>query len=171
MPALITVDELLALPPQGLDATAARAARHLVLNDRLTLDFANRPILLAELQRIMHTEGMTDREALQAECDVYNTLLPVHGLAATLSVTPSATPALAGLDKHLTLQLGKQARLAHWDAPLMPQQQITWPLSAEDRLALADAALPLAIHVDLPNCAVRIPIVGALRRALQEDLT
>ena len=179
MPALITVDELLALPSKELDAAAARQTRRLPLTDRLTLEFANRHTLLAELQRIMHTEGMTDRDALQAECDVYNTLLPVEGLTAALSVTPtaadgslrSALQALAGLEKHLTLDLGHARRVARWDAPLMSQQHVHWPLQAEDRGALADGAVPVTLVVDLPNCAVRVPMPGPLRRALLEDLT
>lgn len=181
MSALITVDELLALPAKALDVAAARAARRLVLTERLILEFANRRILLAELQRIMHTEGMSDRAALQAECDVYNSLLPTEGLSAWLTVTPTAADgslqaalqALTGLEPHLKLALGAQRYAARWDGPLMSQQHVHWPLAAADRRALQSGgtAVPVVLEVDLPNCAARVPMPGPLRHALLEDLT
>lgn len=178
MPIPITVDELLDAAAHGRgDVSAVRTMRRLDLGDQLALSFENRDSIVATLRHIVATEGMTDPEAVQAECDVYNSLLPIGGLSAQLGVRVPAgqslrqvLQALSGLEAHLWLALGKARRGAQFFGPLAARQHVRFVLEAADWDLLLDPGIAARLLVDKPGYSYDVALPAALRRALWEDL-
>jgi hypothetical protein len=175
----ITVEELLEGCTDAVSErlAEARAERTVALGERLSLSFESRRTLLAALCAIVHTEGVTDRDALQAECDVFNTLLPQGGVSAcvTVVVTPpgsarDAVAGLSGVEQHVWLVLGGKSRPAQFFGPLGLRQHVRFPLDADDVALLSDPDKPAFLRVDHARYACEASLSGALRQSLVEDL-
>ena len=175
----ITVEEVL----EGCSDAAserlaeARAERTVVLGERLSLSFESRRTLLAALCAIVHTEGVTDPDALQAECDVFSTLLPQGGVSACVTVmaTPpgsarDAVAELSGVEQHVWLVLGGKSRAAQFFGPLGLRQHVRFPLDADDVALLSDPDKPAFLRVDHARYACEASLSRALRQSLVEDL-
>jgi hypothetical protein len=175
----ITVAELLEGCTEAVTArlAEARAERTVPVGERLSLSFESRRTLLAALCTIVSTEGVTDPDALQAECDVYNTLLPRGGVSACVTVvaTPpgsarDALAELAGLDQHVWLVLGGKTRPAQFFGPFGLRQHVRFLLDADDVATLSDWDTPAFLRVDHARYACEAPLPRALRQSLVEDL-
>jgi hypothetical protein len=174
----ITVEELLgARADFHAVAATARTLRCVALGD-VSLTFENRHAVLATLSHIVVTEGVSDPDALQAECDVYNALLPDGGVSVCLQVDgidPQARRAtvqkLLGFERYLWLVIGEERRPAHFDGPLSARQHVRFELDAHDVAQLSDAQVTVVLDSDHPEHSHTVELPAALRRALVEDLT
>ena len=180
MPALITVDELLPRAPVHAwndDISSVRALRRVQLGEYVSLAFENRASVLGTLRNIVSTEGMTDPAALQAECDVYNALLPVHGISAVLHVQVPETlrlgavlHTLRGMETNLSWVLGTERRPAQFFGSLVMRQHIRFMLETTDVATFLASHVPMRLLVTLPHYHHEAVFTTELRRSLWEDL-
>ena len=128
--------------------------------------FENQATLLWQLAQMAQTEGIEDDAALQAECDVYASLLPAHGCLVTLGqqVPEPHTWAglLASLPAGLQLVCGDISLPATSLTPMGQQCQMLFSLSDDMRACFADQAA--VVHCQLQTFAACLP--DGLRRAL-----
>ena len=88
--------------------------RRLHVGSHLTFIFENAQTEWYQIEEMIRSEKMTDREAIQHEIDTYNELIPAVGeLVATLLIEyaeaaerDAALARLAGLENHLWLKIG-----------------------------------------------------------------
>lgn len=173
----ITVQDLLRSPhPEYVShAAAARSAQCVTLGE-LTVTFESRPTVLALLHDIVETEGVSDPDALQAECDVYNALLPVCGLSASVALDGDAMALrgqvehLQGLERRLWLVIGDAAHLAEFPGPMAARQHVRFALDTNDVSRLADPEVLVTLRSDHPHHRHEVALSAALRRRLVEDL-
>src|SRR5258708_30990811 len=88
--------------------------RRLHVGSHLTFIFENAQTEWYQIEEMIRSEKMTDREAIQHEIDTYNELIPAAGeLVATLLIEyaeagerDAALARLVGLENHLWLKIG-----------------------------------------------------------------
>jgi hypothetical protein len=166
-----------------------KTRRRIALGDNLTLLFENRDTVLFQIQEMIRTERIVKVDALQAEVDTYNGLVPDPGeLSATLFIEIAdlaqmtsdelrqAVLRFQGLDQHcLSLEIGSQASEASFEAGLSHEEKMSavhflrFPISAGQRESLArgDAARLLVRH---PHYQAEARLPDALRAELLADL-
>jgi hypothetical protein len=158
--------------------------RRIAVGDRVTLVFENRHTLLFQIEEILRAEGLTQRDQIQAEIDVYNQLLPTDdSLSATLfiEVPPDADARLEldrliGLDEHVVLHIGPHAVRAEFepgrstDQRISAVQYIRYRLTPEARRALAAPGTPVELEIDHPQYRHRVPASEEMRASLARDL-
>ena len=129
--------------------------------------FENATTLLWQLAQMAQTEGIEDDAALQAECDVYATLLPADGCLVTLGQRAPESGAwqalLAVLPSSLRLVCQDVACTASQVTPMGQTCQILFSISADMRACFADKAA--VVHCQLQTFAARVPN-GWCNRAL-----
>jgi hypothetical protein len=160
----ITPDEILDLTTYEKRREEIRAAvmalkepRRVAVGDRLTFIFENRDTVRFQVQEMVRAERLVKPEAIQAELDVYNELIPGDGeLSATLMIEiPDAElirrelDRLVGIDEYVWLDLGKDSIRATFD----PKPSV-----------------PVALRVAHPSYTASAPIDGATRESLARDL-
>lgn len=161
-----------------------KKARRVVVGDRVSLVFENRDTLLFQIEEMLRAEGITDEKGIQAEIDVYNTLMPTpRELSATLflEVPPGEEGKrqlheLIGLDEHVTLVIGPH-RIRAWFEPgrqeqdrISAVQYTRYKLSDEAIAALRTPGTKLAIEIDHPNYRHRVDLSEETRASLAADL-
>jgi len=170
------------------DVIAAKATRRVLLGDRISLVFENRLTVLHVIQEMCRAERIVKPEAVQAEIDVYNDLLPDRGeLAATLFVeitdqsrVQEQLDRLIGLTDgdHLWLEiagrrvfgrfLGGQSR----EDRVAAVQYVRFPVGDDDatREALESSPLPVVLHLAHPHERASALLTPQTRRELAKDL-
>jgi Protein of unknown function (DUF3501) len=158
--------------------------RRIAVGDRVTLVFENRHTLLFQIEEILRAEGITERDQIQAEIDVYNDLLPTRdSLSATLFIElpPGADPRLEldrliGLDEHVILHIGPHAVRAEFepgrstDDRISAVQYTRYRLTPEARQALAAPGTQVKVELDHPQYGHRVRASEEMRASLARDL-
>jgi hypothetical protein len=160
--------------------------RRLHVGSHLTFIFENAQTAWYQIEEMIRTEKITERDAIQHEIDTYNELLPAAGeLAATLLIEyaeprerDAALARLIGLERHLWLKIGAQKIAARFDDRQMSAERISAVQFVRFSVEGIDAARLLelagngdvAIGADHPSLAARGEIGGLLAASLAEDL-
>ncbi len=144
----------------------ANLAPHTLTLAPLWVRFETPTTLLWQLAQTAQTEGIEDDAALQAECDVYATLLPTDGLLVTLGqiIPDSGTwgAQVAALPDQARLVCNQITAAPTSVTPMGAQCQIVFHFSADMRACFGSAAA--VVHCQFQTLAVRLP--DGLRRAL-----
>lgn len=160
--------------------------RRLHVGSHLTFIFENAQTVWYQVEEMIRTEKMTEREAIRHEIDTYNELLPGAGeLTATLLIEyaeprerDAALARLVGLERHLWMTIGARRVAARFDDRQMSDDRISAVQFVRFSLEGADAAQFLelagkgevAVEADHPSLAARGEIGGVLAASLAEDL-
>lgn len=160
--------------------------RRLHVGSHLTFIFENAQTAWYQVEEMIRTERMTERDAIQHEIDTYNELIPGAGeLTATLLIEyadpterDAALARLVGLERHLWLKIGAQKIAARFDDRQISDERISAVQFVRFALEGIDAGKLLelagkgavAIEADHPNLAARGEISGLLAASLAEDL-
>jgi hypothetical protein len=163
---------------------AVKRPRRVALGDNVTLVFENRATLIFQIEEMARAEHLSDPRKIQAEIDVYNSLLPDEGeLSATLFVEIEQASAirptlerLVGIDEHVALHVGPVEIRARFEAGrseadrISSVQYVRFALPPEARRLIAVAGTPLALSCDLPHYAHRAALSDETRASLAADL-
>ncbi len=160
--------------------------RRLHVGSHLTFIFENVQTAWYQIEEMIRSEKMTDREAIQHEIDTYNELIPAPGeLVATLLIEyaeskerDAALTRLVGLERHLWLNVGEKKIAARFDDRQMSEERISavqfvrFSLDGIDATRLLELAGmgEVAVEADHPSLAARGEIGGLLAASLAEDL-
>jgi hypothetical protein len=157
--------------------------RRVTVGDRVSLVFENRDTLRFQTEEMLRAEGITGDDGIQAELDVYNTLMPDEGsLSATLFLeiprdedAKTALHRFIGIDEHVTLEIGPHRVRAAFEPGrqegdrISAVQYVRFPLSAEAKAALLTPATKLGIAIDHPSYQERAELSEGTRAALAAD--
>jgi len=170
------------------DVIAVKARRRVLLGPTMSLVFENRLTVLNQVQEMCRAERIVRPEAVQAEIDVYNELLPGPGeVAATLFVEiPKIEDVQPGLDRLIGMDDGKSIWLEVGGSRAYAQflegqgrqdriaavQYVRFPVGGGDgmRDALLNPSVPVAVVIDHPNYRARTEVSAETRRELANDL-
>ena len=160
--------------------------RRLHVGSHLTFIFENAQTEWYQIEEMIRSEKMTDRDAIQHEIDTYNELIPAPGeLVATLLIEyadaqerDAALARLVGLENHLWLKIGEKKIAARFDERQVSDEKISAVQFVRFALEGVDAAKFLelagkgevAVEADHPSLAARGEIAGLLASSLAEDL-
>jgi len=160
-----------------------RKARRLAVGNRVSLQFESRETVLFQVYETVRAEGIIDRAALEAECLVYNELLPDSRLLSVAmqieapdgNALRAALQQLKGMNRHLALWVAGEAVKAELDATphrdaVAPSQHLRFRLSEGQAAAFVRPQEPVVIKIDHPNYQAQAAIEGETRRALIEDI-
>jgi hypothetical protein len=162
---------------------ALKKRRRVSVGDRVTLVFENRDTLIFQIEEMLRAESITSAEGIQAELDVYNTLMPDEGsLSATLFLeiprdedAKTALHRFIGIDEHVTLEIGSHRLGAAFEPGrqegdrISAVQYVRFPLSGEAKVDLRTAGTRLGIAIDHPNYRERADLSEEVRAALASD--
>jgi hypothetical protein len=163
---------------------ALKKPRRVILGDRASLVFENRETLVFQIEEMLRAEHITDEPGIQAEIDVYNTMMPSpDALSATLFLeiprdgdVKAELKRFIGLDEHVVLHVGPHAVRAHFEAGRQEDDRISavqylrFPLPEAARAALRSEGTPLAVEITHPNYQVKVALGEAARASLARDL-
>ena len=167
---------------------AVKARRRVLVGPTMSLVFENRLTVLNQIQEMCRAERIVRPDAVQAEIDVYNELLPRPGeVAATLFVeipklddVQPALDRLIGLDdgKSVWLEIGGSRAYAKFlegqgrDDRIAAVQFVRFPVGGGEgmRDALLNPSVPVALVVDHPGYRARAEVSAQTRRELAGDL-
>jgi hypothetical protein len=170
------------------DVIAAKARRRVLVGPTLSLVFENRLTVLHQVQEMCRVERIARPEAVQAELDVYNDLLPGPGeVAATLFIE---LPPRAGIQEELDRFIGLDDGKSIWlevggtrayarflEGQSRPDriaavQYVRFPVGGGEgvREELLDPSVPVAVVVDHPGYRARTEVSTETRRELAQDL-
>jgi hypothetical protein len=158
--------------------------RRVSVGDKLTFVFEDRDTVLFQIQEMVRAERITQPDAVQAEIDVYNELIPREfELSATLMIEILEQPQireeldrLVGIDEYVCMDVGDETVRATFDAKQFEEDRISavqfvrFPLG--DRLAarFRDLSVPVLLRVDHPGYRESTELRGVSRGSLAEDL-
>jgi hypothetical protein len=158
--------------------------RRIHVGEILCFIFENRDTVLFQIQEMTRAERSVSEQAIAAEVEVYNELVPgANELSATLMIEiPSETSIrseldrLIGIDEHVHLDIGGESVRATFDDKQFQEdrvsavQYIRFPLGPELARKFRDPAVPVDLRVDHPNYARKTAIEGEARASLIADL-
>ncbi len=170
------------------EVIAVKARRRVAVGPTMSLSFENRLTVLNQIQEMCRVERIVKPEAVQAEIDVYNELLPGPGeVAATLFIeipregdVQKELDALVGMDdgKSVWLEIGGRhvyARFLEGQGRadrIAAVQYVRFAVDGEGtREALMEPSVPVAVVVDHPGCRARAEVPSETRRELAADLS
>jgi len=98
---------------------ALKARRRVTVGPIVSLVFENRDTVRFQIQEVARAEKLISDQAIQAELDIYNTLIPGSGaLSATLFIEVASVaalrtwlPRLVGIERAVVLELGAGGRV------------------------------------------------------------
>ena len=165
-------------------AIAYKKNRRISVGDLITLLFEDRETLLFQTQEMVFAERISEPDAVQAELDTYNPLLPSsHELSATLFIEipdlatlKAELPRLVGIEQSVSLQIGADVVRAVGEEGRSREDYtstvhyLRFPLTDEQRDAFRDPAVRVELSVDHPNYSESTPITDDVRRSLIRDL-
>jgi hypothetical protein len=170
------------------DIIAVKARRRVLLGPTMSVVFENRLTVLNQIQEMCRAERIVKPDAVQAEIDVYNDLLPGPGeVAATLFVEiPKIEDVQPGLDrligmddgKSIWLEVGGNRAYAQFlegqgrQDRIAAVQYVRFPVGGGEgmRDALLNPSVPVAVVIDHPNYRARAEVPADTRRELANDL-
>ena len=163
--------------------------RRVSLGDIVTVVFENRETIRFQIQEMARAEKMVSDDAVQAELDTYNPLIPAAGeLSATLFLELRSEeelrrwlPSLVGIERSVELRLGadgsevlqclpEEAHAAQLtrDDVTASVHYIRWTLDAEQIRRFADG--PVGLAVRHPSYDASAELSEPTRRSLLSDL-
>jgi hypothetical protein len=157
--------------------------RRVTVGDRVTLVFENRDTLRFQIEEMLRAESITTDEGIQAEIDVYNSMMPSETeLSATLFLeipreedAKVALPRFVGLDEHVVLVIGEHRLRAEFEPGRQEADRISavqytrYRLSPAAKTALGTPGTPVAVEIDHPNYAHRTSLSEEMRASLAAD--
>jgi hypothetical protein len=157
--------------------------RRVSVGDRVTLVFENRDTLRFQIEEMLRAESITAEDGIQAELEVYNSLMPdERTLSATLFLeiprdedAKAALHKFIGLDEHVILRIGPHAIRAAFEPGRQELDRISavqytrYPLSADALAALRIPGTPVAIEIDHPNYPHTQALTEEMRASLAAD--
>ena len=164
---------------------ALKRNRRLSVGDEVTFVFENHDTVFFQIQEMLRAERITDLDAVRAEIDVYNALLPRSGqLSATMLIEITEQRdverrllSLLGIDRAVRMEVGSdQVVAAEFESghsredKLSAVQYVRFSLPAEARRAFMNFAVPVRLVIDHPSYQARASIEHELRASLAEDL-
>jgi hypothetical protein len=158
--------------------------RRISVGDKLCFIFENRETVIFQIQEMTRAERAVKEEAIAAEVEVYNELLPgPNELSATLMIeipdlarVRPELDRLVGIDEHVKLEVGDASVRATFDEKQFEEdrisavQYIRFPLGPELAARFRDPSVPVTLRVDHPNYTEGTPIEGVSRTSLAADL-
>ena len=158
--------------------------RRVHVGDALCFIFENRDTVLFQIQEMTRAERSVSAEAIAAEVDVYNELVPEDdALSATLMIEipseesiRSELDRLIGIDEHVHLDIGDESVQATFDDKQFQEdrvsavQYIRFPLGSKLASQFRDPNIAVELRVDHPNYAGKTVIEGEARASLAADL-
>jgi uncharacterized protein DUF3501 len=163
---------------------AHKRARRVAVGDRVSLVFEDRATIWYQTQEMLWVESVTDLDAVRAELEVYNALLPgPHELSATLLIEIEDRSRmrddlnrLVGIDEHLLLEVGDERKIAGRFEPgrqtaekISAVQYVRFPLTDEAQRDVASGR-PLALAIVHPSYRARAVVPEPVRASLAADL-
>ncbi len=191
MPKVIRADEIRTLADYEAvraemkkRAVALRRQRRVELNGRLAVVFENRDTVLFQIHETMRAEGIRDPQALQAECDIYATMLPRPDAlcaAVTLHLAPGESPGdvrqrLHQLEQRMALLVGGEVVFAEPLTGLTmgdngtAKKYVRFRLNDEQRARLRDQSAEVRVRFDHPELRAEGVIGAETRWLLAEDM-
>jgi hypothetical protein len=165
---------------------ALKKHRRVIAGDRVSLVFENKDTLVFQIEEMLRAEQISDESGIQAEIDVYNSMMPDAGtLTATLFLElPRGSDVdvraelgrFVGIDEHVTLHVGPHAARAEFEPGRQEEDRVSavqytrFPLSSAARQALRAAGTPLALEISHPNYKMRVELSEDMRASLAKDL-
>jgi hypothetical protein len=163
---------------------ALKQNRRVPVGDCITLVFENRETARFQIQEMCRVEQLVEPEALQAEVDVYNTLIPDDGeLSATFLVElddaqkiRALLDRLVGVNETVFLEVDGNRIQARFDPGTYREDRVAavhylrFRLTPEAVQAFKSGGREIALLIDHPNYRGRTVLSGEVRRALAEDL-
>src|SRR5687768_8050716 len=157
--------------------------RRVSVGDRVTLVFENRDTLRFQIEEMLRAESITSEEGIQAELEVYNTLMPdERSLSATLFLeiprdedAKLALHRFIGIDEHVVLRIGPHAIRASFEPGRQEADRISavqytrYPLSPEALQALRTPGTKVVIEIDHPSYPHSQELGEAMRASLAAD--
>ena len=157
--------------------------RRVSVGDRVTLVFENRDTLRFQIEEMARAESIVSDEGIQAEIDVYNSIMPDAGsLSATLFLEiprdedpKAALHRFIGIDEHVTLVIGPHRLRAAFEPGRQEADRISavqytrYALDDAARAALRTAGTPVAIEIDHPSYRHRQALSEEMRASLAAD--
>jgi hypothetical protein len=169
---------------QGRDGIRRRLvrykhARRLAVGDEVSLVFEDRATVWYQTQEMLWVEHIVDLDAIRAEIDVYNALLPEAGsLSATLLIELRDQRRMRedfrrflGLDRHVHLEIGDARVPARFEAGRQDEDRISavqylrFPVEPAAREMLERGAT-VAVAIDHPNYRARAVLDPATRASV-----
>jgi len=158
--------------------------RRIHVGEILCFIFENRDTVIFQIQEITRVERCVSDEAIAAEVEVYNELVPRdHELSATLMIEiPNQTSIrpqldrLIGIDEHVHLDIGGETVRASFDDKQFQEdrvsavQYIRFSLGPDLASKFCEPRVPVELRVDHPNYAGKTAIEGEARASLAADL-
>lgn len=164
------------------DQVAATQHRRVILDDRIVLVFENRDTVRATVEELARAENLRDPEALGAELQGFNQLLPGDGeLSACLYLEASdaaelaaAAAQLAGVERAIALEVAGVETLAE---PLESSTENGLTVIAHLRFRLTQeqrdgwcSGRPVTVVVEHEACRTRVDLGQEQRAAIGRDL-
>ena len=162
-----------------------KRSRRLSVGPDVTFVFENHDTVYFQIQEMLRAERITDLDAVRAELQVYNALLPQPGeLSATMLIEITEPEHIAerllsllGIEEAVWLQVGSLPRIAAQFEPgrskedkLSAVQYLRFLLPADARAAFLDPALPVNLVIDHPRYQAQSAVAGSTRASLSDDL-
>jgi hypothetical protein len=158
--------------------------RRIHVGENLCFIFENRETVIFQIQEMTRAERTVDEQAIAAEVEVYNELVPgPDELSATLMIEipdrsriRAELDRLVGIDEHVFLDIGDETAPATFDEKqfeadrISAVQYIHFPLGPELAARFRDPSVPVRLRVDHPNYSESTPVEGASRATLAADL-
>jgi hypothetical protein len=156
-----------------------KRTRRVLVGDRLSLVFEDRATVWYQTQEMLWIEHVTDLDAIRAELEVYNALLPGDAdLAATLLIELQDQAEmreqfrrLVGLDRHVALRVEGRRIPAAFEGGRQTEEKISavqyvrFPVDGTTRVAL-EAGSPIAVVVDHRSYAAEATLPEAVRASV-----
>jgi hypothetical protein len=163
---------------------ALKKRRRVPVGDRIMLVFENRETARFQIQEMCRVEQIVEPEAIQAEVDVYNTLIPDDGeLSATFLVElddaqkiRELLDRLVGVNETVFLEVDGNRIQARFDPGTYREDRVAavhylhFRLTPEAVQAFKSGGREIALLIDHPNYRGRTVLSDEVRRALAEDL-
>lgn len=163
---------------------ALKKRRRVPVGDRIMLVFENRETARFQIQEMCRVEQIVEPEAIQAEVDVYNTLIPDDGeLSATFLVElddaqkiRELLDRLVGVNETVFLEVDGNRIQARFDPGTYREDRVAavhylhFRLTPEAAQAFKSGGREIALLIDHPNYRGRTVLSDEVRRALAEDL-
>ncbi len=184
--------EILPLPeyeqvrPQVIRSViAAKAARRVLVGDKVSLVFENHETIRYQIQEMTRIERIVDDAKVQDEIDIYNQLLPDDDeLSATLfieidneALLKATLPKLVGIEHSVRLKIGDRLTVPgvgeggrSRDDYTSSVHYLRFPFSAEAKEALARGEQPVWLEIDHPNYGASARLSRETVEALARDL-
>ena len=183
---ILSIEDFKAIRPRmEADVLAAKASRRVLVGHHMMFLFENHLTIQWQIQEMARVEGIQTEAGVGHELKTYNALLPTaDSLSATLLIEYSEEQerdrmlhSLGGLHTCVHLELDgcddapATFDTAQWnDERVSSVQFIRFPLSAQQRAALADLTRPAALTISHSHYTARTELSASTRGALIEDM-